>query len=48
MKENWDELESAIGGLEDDERDELIDHFNEAVSGLGNSLFGGDMEAFVI
>ena len=46
MKENWGELEKAINDLEEGEKDELKDHFEAAVPGLGEVLFGGEFEEF--
>ena len=46
MKENWGELEKAINDLEEGEKDELKDHFEAAVPGLGEVLFGGEFDVF--
>ena len=46
LKENWDELGNALDALTEEEKDELLDHFNAAVSGLGEALFGGDIIVF--
>ena len=42
MTENWDQLQEAFKGYSDDEKEELMDHFNCAIDSLGDALFGDD------
>ena len=41
LESNWQWLQTAFEAAED-EQDGLIDHFNAAVPGVGDALFGGD------
>ena len=42
MTENWSQLQENFQTQEEVERDEMIEHFNDAVDELGDQLFGED------
>ena len=42
MCENWDPLQEKYQGQPQSEQEEMLDHFNNAVEGLGDALFGDD------
>ena len=39
---NWEEIQDAFKAATEDEQNELFDHFNGAVDGVGEALFGAD------
>ena len=45
-KNNWDQIQDKFKGLEEEGKEELIDHFNsfDGEQSLGNALFGDDPE----
>ena len=45
LESNWQQLQAAFEAAED-EQDGLIEHFNAAIDGLGDALFGGDQNDF--
>ncbi len=51
VKDSWDDLQAAINGMTDDQKEDLKKHFNEFgenddVDGLGDVLFGEDCSEF--
>ena len=42
---NWQEIQDAFKASTEDEQGELYDHFNDAVDGVGEVLFG-ELEDF--
>ena len=42
MVDNWDQLQDKYQRMSDEDRDEMMDHFNSALNNLGETLFGGD------
>ena len=39
---NWSEIQDAFKAASEDEQNELFEHFNGAVDGVGDALFGED------
>ena len=42
MCENWEPLQEKYKAQPNAEQEEMIEHFNSAVEGLGDALFGDD------
>ena len=43
---NWSEIQDAFKACSEAEQDELYEHFNGAVEGIGEVLFGEDKQDF--
>ena len=46
LTSNWDEITAAYNSCSEDEKEELVDHFNTVTYELGDALFGEDVDAF--
>ncbi len=44
---NWDNIQALHEGASNDEKTELEEHFNEVYDDLGDTLFGGELDAFL-
>ena len=43
---NWEEIQTAFGKVSEQEQEDLSNHFNSAVEGVGDALFGEDLKDF--
>ena len=43
---NWSEIQDAFQACSEEEQNELFEHFNGAVDGVGDVLFGEDQQDF--
>ena len=46
LRENFDEVLNAFNDVDEDEQEELKDHFNQVSPELGDKLFGDDIDDF--
>ena len=42
MQENWEQIQEKFSGQTESEKDEMLEHFNNALDSLGDTLFGED------
>ena len=42
MTDNWDQLQDKFNSQTENEQIEMLEHFNETIDGLGDTLFGDD------
>ena len=42
MTENWDQLQDKFNSQNENEKSEMLDHFNQTIENLGDTLFGDD------
>ena len=42
MTENWDQLQDKFNSQNESEKSEMLEHFNQTIECLGDTLFGDD------
>ena len=42
MVENWDQLQEKFNSQNENEKSEMLEHFNQTIDNLGDTLFGDD------
>ena len=42
MQENWEQIQEKFLGQTESEKEEMLEHFNNAIENLGDTLFGED------